>query len=150
MKGLWAATRDWRTWAGLLFGGCVMAALSLAVGARPPERARPEDYGAILSECTGALRELVIQYNAATAAPVRDALRDFLRALPEDVTVRVVCPDRRSFDEIRAYAGPVGCSLRPVTTGQPVTCWARDRWLCLEPGHPQGPSLILLDRKSVV
>lgn len=87
--------------------------------------------GSALSDVDGRIREVVIQYVAGAAPRVGRAYRDFLGALPEDVIVHVVTPDRAAFEELRDTVGEVPPELRPVTVGHPTTVWSRDRWLAL-------------------
>ncbi len=119
----------------------VVLGLTVAVASFPATPQRP-GHGPLLSECDGAIRELVIQYVPEAKPTVGAAYRDFLIALPAEVTVRVVCPDRAAFDELRTIIGPVACRLEPVVTGHAMTCWARDRWLALGPAA-KGPTILL-------
>ncbi|MBZ0135407.1 MAG: hypothetical protein K8I27_03410 [Planctomycetes bacterium] len=98
------------------------------------DEARAEStVGPILSDCDGALRELVIQYTPDSAEIVAAPYRDFLTQLPEAVTVHVVCRDRAAFDELAGHVGEVRCRLHPVFADHPMTSWSRDRWIALEP-----------------
>lgn len=102
-------------------------------------------YGPLLSDCDGALREVVIQYVPNAAPIVSGACRDFLTQLPDDVTAWIVCPDRKAFDDFRSRIGATACTLRPVIVDHPITSWSRDRWLCLGPG-PEEVSALLSPR----
>jgi hypothetical protein len=73
----------------------------------------------------------VIQYVPESAPITGIAYRAFLSQLPPDVVVHVVCPDRAAFDDLRARLGAIACTLTPVLTGHPMTCWGRDRWIAL-------------------
>lgn len=98
------------------------------------ESARAEPtVGPILSDCDGALRELVIQYTPDSAEIVAAPYRDFLTQLPEAVTVHVVCRDRAAFDELVSHVGEPRCKLNPVFADHPMTSWSRDRWIALQP-----------------
>jgi hypothetical protein len=88
--------------------------------------------GAILSECSGEMRELAIQYVAGND-DVLAAYRSFLPQLSSGVVVSVLCPAREDFDELVRSVGSTECGLRPVITGHPITCWSRDRWIALAP-----------------
>ena len=99
--------------------------------------------GPVLSDCTGRIRELVVQYVAGATDIVADAYPDFVRQLAADVTVYVVCPDQAAFDDFRNRVYPVRCQVRPVFTGCEMTCWARDRWLALAPGKPGAATCLL-------
>jgi hypothetical protein len=87
--------------------------------------------GRLLSECDGAIRELVIHYVPEAADAIVPIYRDFLRQLPGDVLVHVVCRDRAAFDDLAARVSPTECSLKPVFVDHPITGWSRDRWLAL-------------------
>jgi len=102
--------------------------------------------GPVLSDCDGPLRELVIHYVPASANITAEVYRDLLRHLPDGVTVHAVCPDAAAFDDLRARAGAVRCTLRPVVVGHPITTWSRDRWLALEPAGPGEPVVLLAPR----
>ena len=121
---------------GLALG---VAILSLANGGRR----QPPPAGAILSECDGHFRELVIQYEPSAREIVSRPYADFLGALEEDVTVFVVCPSRAAYDELAAFVGPVRCRLRPIVVNHPMTTWSRDRWVALAPASPNGITTLL-------
>lgn len=115
----------------IIFGavlGVVVAAVILAWD-RAGRAAPPQ--GIIVSECEGALKELVIQYEPGALEDIAPIYRDFLRQLSADVIVHVACPDRVAFDQLREAVGKVPCTLQPVITGHPQTAWARDRWVAL-------------------
>lgn len=105
-------------------------------------RDAPPRHGPLLSDCDGALEQIVIQYVPEAADIVTTTYRQFLGALPATVTVRVVCPDREAFDDFTRRMGTVACDLESVPTGHPMTTWARDRWLALSPGERE--SVLLL------
>lgn len=98
------------------------------------DEARAENtVGPALSDCDGALHELVIQYTTDSAEIVDAPYRDFLSQLPEAVTVHVVCRDRAAFDQLVNAVGDVKCKLNPVFADHAMTSWSRDRWIALEP-----------------
>ncbi len=132
----------WQTLMGIAVGlACGIAFLRLAEGNRPASAAGP-----ILSECTGHFRELVIHYEPSAKDIVTTTYRDFLGALENDVTVRVVCPDAAAFAELHRIVGPVRCRLRPVVVRHPMTPWSRDRWVALTPADPGAPTTLLTPR----
>jgi hypothetical protein len=104
-------------------------------------------HGAVLSDCTGSLRTLVIHYVPEAHELVGTAYAQFLSALPADVTVQVVCPDEKAFEVFRESMGKLSCRLVAVPVGHTMTCWSRDRWLALEPAA-QGPTLLLAPREE--
>src|SRR5439155_3718624 len=112
---------------GLILGlSSAALVLSVMSGRRTPQ----PPTGAMLSECDGAIREVVIHYMHG-AASVASVYRHFLPMLEVGVTVDVVCPDRESFDELSESLPKISCTLRPIVTDHPVTAWSRDRWVAL-------------------
>ncbi len=112
--------------------------LGLAIGAgviylRHAQRSQPPGppHGAVLSECDGALRRLVIQCAAADDTVAIPTYRSFLPQLPAGVEVLVVYPDHEVFDSLVKQVGPTAATLTPVLTDHPITSWSRDRWLAL-------------------
>jgi hypothetical protein len=97
----------------------------------------------LLSECDGAIRELVIHYVPEAADAIAPVYRDFLRQLPGDVLVHVVCRDRAAFDDLAARVSPTECSLKPVFVDHPITGWSRDRWLALRSANDAGKTVLL-------
>jgi len=101
----------------------------------------------ILSDCDGRLHTIVIHYVSEAHDLVSTAYAQFLAALPADVTVQVVCPDRADFEKLRESIGKLACRLVAVPVGHTMTCWSRDRWLALEP-VATGPALLLAPREE--
>ena len=114
---------------GILIGLAAGAAIVALIPSRAERRAQA---GPVLSDCDGRLKAVVIQYvsGAEFAASV---YRDFLRQLPGDVMVHVMCPDRPAWEELRARVGTVASTLNPIFTSHPMTPWSRDRWVVLRP-----------------
>jgi len=104
--------------------------------------------GPVLSDCDGAIGELVIQYAAAAAEIVAPVYREFLPNLPADVTVHVVCPDQAAFADLADRVGSVACRLRPIAVGHAMSAWSRDRWLALRPPAGGGPVTLLHPREE--
>jgi len=130
----------WQTFTGVVLGlGLGAAILDLADNGKP----QPPPAGAILSECSGHFRELVIQYEPSAREIVARPYTDFLRALEPDVTVYIVCPGQGAYDELAAFAGPVRCRLRPIIANHAMTSWSRDRWVALAPTSPEGITTLL-------
>lgn len=126
---------------GLLASAIVLAAIpSGGNGLIGSER------NVLLSDCDGALREIVIHYVRDAADVVLPTYRDFLRQLPPDVTVRVVCRSRDDFDDLAKRTEPIKCVLSPVIVDHPITGWSRDRWLALQPLNGNGKSTLLCPR----
>lgn len=128
-----ATTRPTIAWLRVPLGvllGLVGAAIVLAVV--DPRPATPASLPAtVLSDCDGAIQEIVIHYVSNAADIVGDAYRDFLQQLSSEVLVQVVVPDLVAFDDLSARVGPTDCRLEAVVVGHPITTWSRDRWLAL-------------------
>jgi len=97
----------------------------------------------MLSDCDGAIRELVIQYVPGAKAVVTPIYAQFLRQLPAGVRVHVVCPERPDFDELAADIGKVSCELDPVIVHHDMTAWSRDRWIAFDE-RPELSAMTLL------
>jgi hypothetical protein len=133
--------RQWRVLIGVATGLILAVIVLVQVGDRTHEP--PSPTGPVLSDCDGALRQVVIQYVSSGRWIVMPVYRDFLRGLASDVTVHVVCPRREDFDQLVADLGPVSCRLQAVCVDHAMTCWSRDRWLCLAPVGPGAPTTLL-------
>jgi N-dimethylarginine dimethylaminohydrolase len=107
----------------------------------------PQSSGPVLSDCQGALRQVVVHYTPEAADVVVPTYRAFLRQLPADVTVQVVCPDRRAYEDLLARIGATNCRLSPVIVGHWITAWSRDRWLALGACGSQ-PAVLLYPRSE--
>ena len=105
----------------------------------------PQSAGPLLSDCDGTLRQVVMHYSAEAADVLVPTYRTFLRQLPVDVTVHVVCPDQQAYDDLLARIGETDCRLSPVIVGHPITAWSRDRWLALGACGSQ-PAVLLYPR----
>jgi len=123
----------WRIGLGVVIGLACAAIVLVVVGNRQVQAPVQTNRGPVLSDCDGTIRDLVIHYVPDAERIVVPTYRDFLRQLPADVTVHVVCPQRGDFDALAAALGSVPCSLRPVIVSHPMTFWSRDRWLALGP-----------------
>ena len=102
--------------------------------------------GPVLSDCDGALREVVIQYVASAGDIVSPACSQFLRQLPADITVRVVCPSAEDFADFQARVGDVAPRLVPIFTKHSITTWSRDRWITLSPRQAGKPTVLVSPR----
>lgn len=139
-----AAKRLGRVAVGIALGLVISAAI-LPLLER--ENASPPS-GALLSECDGEIQELVIHYVRDAADTVAPIYRNFLPLLPEQIAVHVVCPEEADFADLRSRVGPTACRLSPVVVGHPITAWARDRWLALEPVKQGDPVTLLAPREE--
>jgi len=109
---------------------------------------RPE-YGPLISDCDGALERLVIHYVSGALEITGQPCRDFLRQLPDTVTVTVVCPDEAAFAEFANAVGDVATHLEPLCVRHDMTSWSRDRWLAMAPRGPgEPPTLLAPDRET--
>jgi len=137
---------QYRVALGVLLGLVASAALLSVfdgIGGGSPAVTRR---GPLLSDCEGPLRELAIHYVSEAAEIVGPTYGDFLRQLPAEVTVYVVCPDRAAFDDFLNRVGAVRCVLSPVVVGHPITVWSRDRWLALAPAGAGDVATLLSPR----
>lgn len=86
----------------------------------------------IVSDCSGALREIDIHYVEKSGSGFVETTCDLLAALPSNVAVRVVTARRKEFEglmtELRARGCDTGREITPVVTGEEVTPWAKDRF----------------------
>jgi hypothetical protein len=96
----------------------------------------------MMSECDGALREIVVQYTSG-AQNVVPVYREFLPLLAPDVVVDVIVPDASSFNELRSALPATSCTLHPIIVNHPMTAWSRDRWVALLPAHAGDPTTLL-------
>ena len=119
----------WHVLLGVVLG--LATSMGLLAVDRSSAVKSPKSSGPLLSDCDGTLRQVVIHYTSEAADVVVPTYRAFLRQLPADVTVQVVCPDRRAYDDLLAHIGATDCRLSPVIAGHPITAWSRDRWLAL-------------------
>ena len=138
--------RDWRVRWGVIAGVCAAAVVIAAEHTRG--RGAAVGGGALVSDCDGAIEELVIQYVPEAAEAVATAYAEFLSQLPGDVTVHVVCPEAAAFEDLAGRAGIVECRLSPILAGHPMTAWARDRWLALAPVGRSQPVTLVTPREE--
>jgi hypothetical protein len=120
--------------------GLVVGFVILALARGGASRLAPS--GAILSECDGHFRRLVIHYEPSAKEIAVPVYRDFLGALESDLRVEVVCPSRPAFYELTALVGVIRCRLSPVIVSHPMTTWSRDRWVALGPAASGGPTTL--------
>lgn len=127
------AKKTWLHWPLGVIVGLLAALIAMPFLGGDSEARAESTVGPVLSDCDGAMRELVIQYTVGSAPIVADAYRDFLTQLPQDVTVHVVCRDSAAFDDLRERVGETDCKLSPTYVDHELTSWSRDRWLALRP-----------------
>jgi hypothetical protein len=132
----------YRLLAGVLLGLIASAVVwPMAEGLVRSSTAGPPT--ALLSDCDGRLKELVVHYVPEAGAAVLPTYSDLFGHLPADVNVHVVCPDRQAYDDLLGRLGEYSCSLSPVVVDHPITCWSRDRWLALPSEGPGGAAVLL-------
>jgi hypothetical protein len=119
----------------------VLLGMLLAASAPVFQRARILT-GPMLPEHGGTIRQLVMQYSKGSEF-VWPVYRQFLQYQAPSVTVYMVCPGSDDFSEIRREIGDVRCNIAPIYTGHPITTWARDRWVELEPAAAGGTRTLL-------
>lgn len=127
---------------GVVIGLVAAVVLLPAFGGRGGGR-RATPRGPLVSDCGGSLRELVIHYVPEAAEIVETAYRAFLRQVPPEVVVHVVCPDVAAFEDLSARVGPTACRLSAVPVGHAMTTWSRDRWLALAPWREGGAATLV-------
>lgn len=108
----------------------------------------PEATGAILSDCSGAIRSFVVQYTRQAGPIVMRTYQDFLSRMDSDVTVYVVCPDAVDWKDFCFRLGKVSCRMVPVITHHPITAWSRDRWIAFSPYGRNTRTTILFPREE--
>lgn len=143
------AAARYRVPLGVLLGLVASAAVLSVVDGSGSGSPAGELHGPLLSDCDGTIRELVIHYVGEAADVVGPTYRAFLRQLPSEVTVHVVCPDRAAFDDLLDRVGPTECVLSPVVVGHPTTAWSRDRWLALAPAEGSAAVTLLCPREEM-
>ncbi len=126
---------------GLLGSAAVLPWLRRQASAPQPQVPR-----AVLSDCDGPIRDLVVHYTVDAVAITAAAYRDFFGHLPTGITAHVVCPDRAAFDDLVKRVGETACRLTPLAVEHAVTCWSRDRWLALAPSDPRISTVLLSPR----
>ena len=140
-------------WGGLgTLLGIGIAVLVLLTVARSPAEQPPAGAPAappLLSESEGAIREVALHYVPKIAGAVRQTYTDFLRALPRDVTLRIVIADDLSTADqqrLRSFLDGIDPGLwhrtRIVPSPGPITTWSKDRALVTEPS-PTGPAWLI-------
>jgi len=110
---------------GLPLGGAV----DLAHGQAVAPAARTE--ASVVPDTTGAIAEVLLQYDPDLASELAPVYSDFLEALPSEVQVTVVCPSEWAAQDFAETweAGLEGRGGRIVNVGMPVSIWARDRYI---------------------
>ena len=126
---------------GLILGS-ICAAVILGLAGGGPRAGQMHKAGPVLSDCDGTIRELVIHYLSAAKDIAAPVYRDFLRQLPAEVTVHVVCPAREDYDALVAAVGPVRCAFHPLIVSHDMTVWSRDRWLAMGPADGNVVTLV--------
>lgn len=125
---------------GWLFAGLLTTVDCTAIGVAPasaqtPRRADSDaalaDGGAVIPDCGGRIRELLLYYDPLMDGELAPLYDDLFSALGDDLLIRVVCPDMRAAERFAERWGPAALAARRevecVAVGMPVTIWARDR-----------------------
>src|SRR6266550_1736346 len=119
--------------------GVLAAGLAMEMAPKRQQVAA-SDIPRILSECDGNLRRIVIHYTR-DAQFIGKAYQEFLSHLNSGVEVVVVVPDTPAWEEFRGIFKSEA-KLTPVICNHAITCWSRDRWICLKPSTP-GPAHLI-------
>lgn len=130
-----------------LTGIVIGVVMSLVIVELATVRHAPVRPGRMISECDGALAEVVIQY-VSDADAVLPVYREFLRQLPTDVTVHVMCPAQADYEELCTAIGETRCVLRSVLVGHEMTSWSRDRWIATASDDPNDPIMLAAPRSE--
>ena len=142
--------QDRRVIVGILVG-LIGGVTYLAAGGRLPVSLKTlagDTHGPLLSDSQGALQEVVIQYVPSMAGMVETTYRQFLAALPPEVMVVAMCPDRAACRDLCDRLGDSPCRVRPVIVDHAITTWSRDRWLALAPVRSTGPATVISPRRE--
>ncbi len=132
---------------GVLIG--LLAALAvLPFFKSPPHQEDPTAVGPLAADCDGALRDIVVHYKIEEAEVLERPYRDFLPRLSGSVNVFVVCPDNAAFEDLQRRMGTLQCRLTPVVVDHPMTAWARDRWIALQPSVRGGKVTALVSPRG--
>ncbi len=135
--------KDWRVRAGFALGLGLVAGAAAMRHHLPTRGDHLPPHGPVLSDCDGAIEELVIQYVPEAAGIVETAYSEFLGSLPDEVTVRVICENKAAFEDFRGRLGAYSCEVLPVYTRHAMTCWSRDRWLAFSAARDDNEVLVL-------
>jgi N-dimethylarginine dimethylaminohydrolase len=116
---------------GGAFAGIVVGLVILAFLPKSGAPAR-EERPVAQSDCSGALKAIVMQYSPATWERVSDCYRTFLTQIAPDVTVYVPCASRADFDRFMEYIKEWGVAsperFKPVVMDKTISTWSRDRY----------------------
>ncbi|MEK7448503.1 MAG: hypothetical protein AAB019_03360 [Planctomycetota bacterium] len=96
--------------------------------------------GVVISDTTGALKEIIIHFTIESAPKILPAYLDLFRSMASDVKVYVACSDQPAFDVLMKEfkeAGILNLSrFYPLIMECNITAWARDRFLAKVPVYP--------------
>jgi N-dimethylarginine dimethylaminohydrolase len=62
--------------------------------------------------------------------------------------VYVICPNTAAFADLKSRMGSLQCTLTPVVVDHPMTAWARDRWIALQPSARGGKVTTLVSPRG--
>lgn len=92
--------------------------------------------GTILSETSGAMTRIVIQFSSMAPEELLSPFHDFLTQIAEDVSVDVACRDQAEFLQFNARLSQWGVPhperFRCVEVGLPITIWSKDRFVVVD------------------
>ncbi len=94
----------------------------------------------VVPDSTGAIAEVMLQYDPDLATELEPVYRDLLGALPSDAGVTVICPSARAAQEYIDTWGPYlrSRSTHVINVGLPLSIWARDRCISRQPAGFRG------------
>jgi len=97
-----------------------------------------------IPDCDGTLDAIVLQYNVDAGEISGPVYRELITAMPQDVTIYVVCTRPSSFGHLLFHTElPEECAT-PLFFNHEMSTWSRDRWIALK--DDQGTVTILAPR----
>ncbi len=85
----------------------------------------------IISDSSGAIAEIMLQYDPDLADELWPFYRDLLAGLARDIRVLVICPSELAALEFIKTWKPLleGHEVQIINAGLPISIWARDRYV---------------------
>jgi N-dimethylarginine dimethylaminohydrolase len=102
-------------------------------GAQEIAKDSEEEAESLLSDTSGEIEEVVLQYSASLASEVIPTYRSFLQQLDENAVVHVVCESSVQVDAFRVMLDNWQirntARFKVVNANKEITVWARDRFV---------------------
>jgi N-dimethylarginine dimethylaminohydrolase len=126
----------------------VFAFLLILLPARDAAAEDDADAAAVLSDTTGKLDEVVLQYSSSLAAEVLPTYRSFLKQLCRTTVVHVVCETDAQVDAFRQMLEGWRIEnmerFKLINADKQITVWARDRFVVKATKDNQRKRLVVL------